>query len=342
MGATVSSAKLAAAFSDSQGKPFYVLFEETFEKNVYPHTPRWGCYAIGRIENVMERIFSAGAACVGGSLQGAGGREITPEGYIAGWLKELASPMSFPDMALELSVGDDWNSPIATGDFEWAKTVLVNNGFAAIATALEDGQTVPVSLHADCDLLGAIYAGRPMGPWRVIKSHAGALYGTRTPELGFQPTKAKVYKLPAPRFLSIPNDGAMLLQGTDGNWSCEGASWLPIAEYVRSLWAQELNEPGSYRARIKAFRAAIASAAPVQPERVKIIFDTTVQIKKYQQSNLDAILKDTPHASLGSEIHLTMPTDPTQLYRATNLPAEAVKWVITENEPFEQMSLLAG
>ena len=40
MGATVTCGVLAGAFAHSTGQTFYVLFENTYETNCYPHTHR--------------------------------------------------------------------------------------------------------------------------------------------------------------------------------------------------------------------------------------------------------------------------------------------------------------
>ncbi len=92
MGATVTVGKKVAAFKANNGKVGYVLFEETYEKNCYPHTPHWSCVGLGYLDDVMTRIFARASSCEGGSLQGRGGY-ITPEGYISGWLNELAEPL---------------------------------------------------------------------------------------------------------------------------------------------------------------------------------------------------------------------------------------------------------
>lgn len=77
MGATVTTGKRAAAFKAPSGQNFYVLFEETYEKNCTPHTPHWNCILFGDLIAAMERIFRHASACEGGMLQGRGG-SITP------------------------------------------------------------------------------------------------------------------------------------------------------------------------------------------------------------------------------------------------------------------------
>ncbi len=104
MGATVTTGKRATAFRAPSGTIIYVLFEATYEKNCHPHTPHWGCCAIGDIAAVMERIFAYGSNSEGGMLQGRSGR-ITPEGYIRGWLQELSAPIEFSDRTIQIQRG---------------------------------------------------------------------------------------------------------------------------------------------------------------------------------------------------------------------------------------------
>ena len=73
MGSTVSTGKQVAAFKATSGKVMYVLFEETYESNCYPRTPRWSSYMIGELPAVMRHIFRAASSCEGGMLKGAGG-----------------------------------------------------------------------------------------------------------------------------------------------------------------------------------------------------------------------------------------------------------------------------
>ena len=104
MGATVTCRKLAAAFACADGV-FYALFEQTYEKNCYPHTPGWSCVHFGNIDHALRTIFRHASSCEGGMLQSRSGC-ITPEGYIAGWMKEMASPMRMPDCRIDLHVSD--------------------------------------------------------------------------------------------------------------------------------------------------------------------------------------------------------------------------------------------
>src|SRR5262249_51474603 len=104
MGATVTCAKKVCAMTTNAGVNLYLLVESIYEKNLHPHRPTWCAIAFGTIADVMRGIFLHGSSCEGGMLQTPHGH-ITPEGYIDGWLKELAAPraLSTPSIIIRAS-----------------------------------------------------------------------------------------------------------------------------------------------------------------------------------------------------------------------------------------------
>ena len=93
MSSTITRSKDVGAFYDRDHRVVYACFEETYESNVYPHSPSWSCIAIGHIEDVLERIFHRASSCEGGMLRSRTGN-LTPEGYIGSWLDKLAAPFA--------------------------------------------------------------------------------------------------------------------------------------------------------------------------------------------------------------------------------------------------------
>ncbi|MPQ69430.1 hypothetical protein [Pseudomonas sp. MWU12-2323] len=343
MGSTVSTGKLVAVFTAYSGKRFYVMFEETYESNCFPRTPRWSCYAIGDLNAVMKAIFEAGSHCEGGMLKGAGGRDVTPEGYIAGWLKELSNPVEFTDRPIKLESGASFNASIPNGQLESAKAKLISLGRDDIASVLEEGKSANFSLYGGAELVAALYDGKAMGPWRIIKSGETPLCGARSPDLGYDPVKAKAFGLDVPRFYKISeNDTSRLIQGSDGNWRCEGWDYSYVARYVKTLWEAELREPGSYRARIKAYREAVKSAPCIPKHGVRIVVDTNIALQEYDQGIVNRATTQLPHTTIGNEVRLEMPEEASMLYFVTGLPVSCTKWVITDSAPTEQLCLLAG
>lgn len=340
MGSTVSTGKLVAAFKATSGKIMYVLFEETYESNCYPRTPRWGSYMIGELPAVMRHIFRAASSCEGGMLKGAGGREISPEGYLSGWMKELENPVEIADRKIELYAVNTYMAPIPTENFALAKAAMVNVGREADAVKLENGEHLIVSLYDDAELLAAVFDGIHFGASRIIKSPIDALYAPRNPSLGYAPAKSKVVSMDTPRFLRV-REGHYHLAAQDSNGDWRGdASRCFMNSFITNLWKSELTEPLTYRGKIKAYREAIKNAQ-VMPSNAKVVIDTKAVTDRYHQGSVDWVLANTPHTKHGDEIHVELPTDNNGLYRVATLNEKFARYVFTSNTPIQQLDLLA-
>lgn len=346
MGATVSTGKFVSAFNGIDGKPYYVLWEQTYEKNCYPHTPKWSCWTMGTLENVLRRIFRAGSACEGGMLQRQGGN-FTPEGYVAGWLKELANPARHPDRTITLAVGGGFYDAIQTASLDQAKQVLANAGSQAVADALENERTVNLSLHGDIELLDALYQGEVVYAWRMIQDSDMPLYGTRAPELGYNPAKVKAKPFTVPSFMRIDaRRDDMLIQNDDGSWRPGGWEYSVVADYVTAIWEDELREPGTMRARMKAFRESLKQAPVLNKRNATVIADTNMELESYDRRNvLEAAEKLSCEAKDGV-FQWNVPEDESELYNLCRLPPECTKWVVSDKPApaniCEQLSFLAA
>lgn len=339
MGSTVSTAKLAAAFATPQG-PFYVLFEQTYEKNVHPHESRWGCVAIGEVTHVMEKVFRSAAACEGGMLKGASGRDITPEGYIAGWLKELSCPVEYHDHDVVLECSSSYRAAIPEEKLQAALTTLAGLGRQGIASKIRSGERVSLSMHEDGKLIQELYETLSLAPWRIIQSYMMPICGARREDLGYQPAKANGFDMTMPSFRKISEtEQSLLMQKPDKRWVCNGWSSGYMSDYVNNLWKVELKEPGSYRARIKAFRSAMKNAPLIPNAGVEIIVDTSVEVRRYESGVIKSALDAMQHVREGSivriPVHSSCPLD----YHATALPAECTSWMIPGSDEMVQNSL---
>lgn len=325
MGSTVSTGKLVAAFQGANG-PMYVLFEETYESNSYPHTPRWSCMAVCTLESALRHIFRSASSCEGGMLKGSGGRDITPEGYIAGWMKALANPVAMADQTFDLSVGGDYSSTVPMDLFAaFGKDNLCRIGKAELAGKLDAGETVRASLFDNSDVIAALFDGFSIGAWRIIRSTP--LHAPCVPALGYNPSKAKAPSLDLPGFMVIPNTvcGQVLQQGADG-WRCAGAGYSLVASFVANAWRTELSHPGSYRAQIKEFRAAVETA-PAIPDGMSIVVDTSA-LPGRRLTTLEKILPAIPHSRSGTEVWMAAPTNSDHLYYVTSW--EQAVWHLPE------------
>jgi hypothetical protein len=333
MGSTISTCKRIGAFQGGNGKTCYVMFEQTYSSNVFPQVPAWSAQMIGDLASTLKCIFASASSCEGGSLKGSGGRDITPEGYLSAWLKELSNPVIMRDLNIELKISDSYYSPITHSDFERVKAILVQKGANSTLEALKEGKAVTVSLHQDSELLSAIYDGFNVGAWRVIPAYEVPGDYCRNASLGWQPKKVKASEVETPRFLKISeNDNNVLVQAADGSWRCDGWAYSCVGTFVLNLWKSELLEPGNFRSRIKAYRNAIHEA-PYVPSDTTIVIDTTVVLEPYQHRIVSKVVEKYAHRRVGTDIHFAMPEIFEDLYQFTHLPTACTQWVIAESAP---------
>lgn len=331
MGATVTTGKKVGAFLTEQGRIGYVLFEETFERNCHPHTPSWSCVCIGFLEDVMQRIFMSASSCEGGGLQGRGGR-LTPEGYIQGWMAELANPAEMEgmeDVARTLRFEEGWRSALPAGKKDFVRSVLTQLDMAQMFDALE-GEGVQVTLKKDFALLAALYNGKEIGAWRLLDGGPMHYCGYSNPGLGHQPKKVKAPSLAIPSFLRVGRD-ELLKGGDDGRHHPDGWDYSVIGRFIANYAERELEYPGSYRSAIKAYREACTSA-PHVPDSTIVQVSFNDAAESYEQSRLkvfaEKLGKDPDFFEVSfSEIKAASNEDFDAVYHATLLGSMAT-WVL--------------
>ncbi|RQQ77933.1 hypothetical protein DF134_36385 [Burkholderia stagnalis] len=167
MGATVTTGKCAAAFRSNEGDLLYILFERHYEKNCYPHTPKWSAFAFGTRNEVLRRAFIGASDCCGGMLQSPRG-EIKPENYIESWKQELNRPVQMPDIVVNLKFEDSWRATLPASAREEVRAMLEKAGFASqFDTIARDG--LNATLYGDTALLRSLFGvDAGMSPWRVF------------------------------------------------------------------------------------------------------------------------------------------------------------------------------
>lgn len=326
MGSTVITNKFAAAFKAPDNRVVYVLFEEGYEKNCYPHTPRWCCRYIGHLEGAIKRIFDDAATCESGILQNRNGK-ITPEGYIAGWMKLMKAPAELPDRQLSLEVGAGLYSPVPECALDDVESALNSIGRQDIAQALRAGEKYPIMLHADVAVVMALYG--PTGflsPWRILDRLPAT--NDHNAILGYNPAPAKQFEVFRPVAMRA-DENSYLLKFSDktGRWFCAGWQYSIVGQYIRRLWEAELREPGSYRKRIKAYRDAFVGV-PKIPQGVKVEIDMRVPMSAYQRDCVDKFIQEHP-VTATARGYEAMVTDE-NLYQATHLPEECTTWLVPE------------
>lgn len=166
MGATVVCGMFAALIRHHDGGHTVLMAEKTYEKNTYPHRPRWSVVHVGDRARATHWIFNGAAACADGIVCGPGG-SILPEIYIRRWESALNRPalIDGETATLEVMPASDiyGEKPIRSE----VAAVLRDAGHWALACAVEQGRKVdysPRALSAEC--LHAM--GRAaLGAWRL-------------------------------------------------------------------------------------------------------------------------------------------------------------------------------
>jgi hypothetical protein len=336
MSATVTCKKLAAAFKAASEEVFYTLFESTYETNVHPHTPDWSCIYFGDLKGAIRGIFFHASECEGGMLQNRSGR-LTPEGYIAGWLKELNTPARMPDYSIRLQVKthDPSYRSIPKEHLDAVCEVLTKHGSVEDANNLCNSGETTFSLHNDAAVLSKLVT--TIAPWRIIESYRVPEHHPRDPALGYSPRKAVVFDVTRPAAMKVDDDNR-LIQSRDGSWYCAGWQYSIVGHYVRSLWEHELEEPGSFRKRIESFREALAHAPPIPPG-TKVVVDESVSLDKYQRQLCARIAATYPTHKTPAGYEVVPTKD--NLYDICHLDEKCATWILPSHRNIStQLSLL--
>jgi len=257
-------------------------------------------------------------------LQGRGG-SITPEGYIRGWLKELASPVSFPKETVALKIGQQglYDAFPETAWPEVSERLRVI-GSTDLRDRLAANKAIEVST-CDTDVIVALYGRNGLlSPWRVLRHVPSST--ARRPDLGYAPAPAKTFAVEAQEVLAIGSD-ERLLKRNDGTWYSAGWAYSIVGSFVSDLWQTEMHEPGSYSKRIKAYREAVNNAPQVPLEKVTVVVDCTVTLDATHKSQSVAELRSNPGAVRTANGFEIIPTKDS-LWSLTQLPRECTSWII--------------
>ena len=260
MGATVTCQKAVAAFKSPGGIPIYVLFESTYEKNVTPHTPSWGCCWVGRIEGALKRIFGYAADCEGGMLQTRRG-VTTPESYITDWMRSLGAPGAMPDQSVRLLCGASYLDAISSERIVDAAALLASHGLAEASRTLQEGGKAELRLHRHAEAIADLCGAGLASSFRLIDMVRPPDGPTCDPDLGYAPARAGRTGPTPPVLLRL--DDNLLMQAGDGTWHLAGWAYDLVGRHVREAWQGELAAPGGYRTSIAALRHAARTAPPV-------------------------------------------------------------------------------
>jgi len=254
MGSTVTTKKLVLGFQTAQGLRFAAM-ERTYEKNVHPHTPRWGCIAIGSAEEVLRVILTYASYCEGGMLQTRSGG-ILPERYLSGWYRTFKQvrPLAMETVLVSL--------PASHEGFGLTLATLHQRNRADLVAALEAG-TFSLSLHDDFELISAIYGpGKAVSPWRIIPESAG-VYGDMQPaDIALRPPIERPETYANPPVLSVKKYEDFLLYSLDGSpWARVSSVYGLVEELIRGpLTELEVAQPGYIEVHLPGYREQARTA----------------------------------------------------------------------------------
>jgi hypothetical protein len=325
MGATVTTGRRASAFRSPSGSIVYVLFEKTYEKNCFPHTPSWSCVGLGEIKDVMQRIFAYASGCEGGSLQNRGSH-ISPEGYLRSWMQSLAAPTEHRDLTVSFRFEKGEYVTLSESQRDNVADALTAIDRLDVLATLFAGDQVTLSLHKDTDVILALYKGAHVSPWRII-TWASPTNEEINADLGYSPKPAKTFPIEIPSALRVGEEDR-LMQRPDGSWFCAGWAYSVVQDFIRNFWEVELATPKSFAKSIKAYRDAVESAPLVPLELLTVVVDTSIPVtEKYQQRSIDVVRSKYTTTSTGNGFELVPNLE--SLYFVAHLPLSNTSWVVS-------------
>ncbi len=299
MGATIIADKRVGAFRASNGQIGYVLFEEKYEKNCYPHNPRWSCVAMGYVEEVIAWIFLGASGCEGGSTQSRSGY-VRPEAYVTDWIAKLAQPVHVPNLTQDVKIEDRFDATIPETMRKKVLEGLVQEGYTDQAKVLSEG-ALALSLHHDFDVLRAIYVKHSfnLGPWRFLDRDKAALFQRSpvAPELAYVHRKERRRRVPHLPSMALVYHETIAFQDSDGAFRIPYGGRDVVSGFIREYWTKEMDCPGSFRGSMKRFREAVKGARMVGDDTVVSVSGSSLpqgredQLKQIE--NLALLLKKT-------------------------------------------------
>lgn len=278
MGATVSVGKKAGVYVRQNGDIVYVLFERTYEKNCYPHTPYWSAIAAGKYQDVMRHIYGRASECEGGILQGSNGLFL-PENYISAWRRELTKPSRMVDITVDLCLGKTIYGSLTNDLNDDIGTKLVDLGFQSIWDELQAGKSVRINHHDHTDILLAFYGVLPgkMGamipPWKAFNINMV----TEIQADGLAPyvVNDKVPVIPTYSVLRLDSENVLVKLG-DLDYSMWGWQYSAVGRFIRDVaYDIEMISPKEAKKAISMFRDACKVANEV-PGAAEVTIKTTL------------------------------------------------------------------
>ena len=256
MGSTVTTGRMAAAFRAPSGNTIYGLYEQTYEKNCYPHTPHWSAIYIGQIAGALQKVFNYASSCEDGMLQNRLGW-ITPEGYLRSWMSELQAPVQMTrDHDVDLYMkADSIYAPLSQNSIPAVAASLTEAGLGDAAAQLQVGGKVRLSLFKHAELISLLAEQYQISAWSLLPDYTRPnSEAERYASLGVPAGKSKLDTPDYQPALIVSQHGDMIMRDADGDWHCKGSRYEILASYIQGLAAIEQAHPGNYRHLIQSYR----------------------------------------------------------------------------------------
>lgn len=260
MGCTIVAARMVASLQTLKGQ-FYALFEQTYESNVFPKTPTWGCRYFGTIESCMSRIIHDAAATEGGILKETSGR-VSPSAYIKHWRREFLWPMSLKTTIVRAKFGTGFR------DLPLEKRSAVSALLEAHGLTTVD-DTVELNLHQNPDTFQALIDEEKLSVWKFLSGtdfespvQGAAIYRTAKQPSAFDDLPVSLF------FLDQDNaDREYWVMDENGRMAGSGWAFSTIEKLICTYAvASERSRPGSAEETIRLIRQTMGSASPLLDE----------------------------------------------------------------------------
>lgn len=282
MSTTITVKKAVAAGSglvNSKHQVVYFLFEQAYDRNCHPHTPRWECCAVGVYEEVMRWVLRAADSCAGGMLQSRTGR-IHPSNYVQAWRRAMEEPVQIDaHQKIYLTRGTNWNSSVPVSKVDQVGEYLGRLEARHLADVLMTGGTVPLGIQACLQIVVDLYGvGGMIGqPWRAIKHHMIDWAVGGDPELA---PRRRTGSLQMPKFEAFtvsrlaPSSGPRddIVVTADGGpfktirYESQAMSWC----LDQFCYAAEMVRTGGTKPILHALSLAINQAKPL-PDDMRVL-----------------------------------------------------------------------
>ena len=326
MGSTVTTGRVAGAFRAQSGTVIYCLYEQTYEKNCYPHTPRWSAIYIGEITSALQQVFDYASCCEGGMLQKRSGW-MTPEGYLKSWMSELQSPIRMTrDHSISLYVkAESIYAPLCHETLTPVAATLAAAGLPEVAAQLQAGGKAELSLLAHGDILAQLHKDHQIPAWRLLADYTRpSVDGGRDSSLGFGGARTKLEAPAFPPALVVSEHGDLILREVSGAWRCHGPRYDIMSSYIRKLAPVEHAHPGNSRHLIQSYRDYLEAAPRAEPGEFVVQTDKRLATDEWHLKRIDDAAA-LPGATSDNGM-VTIPFSRDHEYILTHLPRNATTW----------------